>query len=678
MLLAATACAPAPAPFSSAARLIGGGASPLVEATSSEIRAMRVHGDGRPSIVVEVPARLRFKARIPPDGQLAVGLVLRPVEAPVDVSLAVLEGTRSAPAWSERLQNARGWAERRIDLAAWSGRDVELELRAAGPAGATVAFGQPSLLTRALPRRPNVLVYLVDCLRADHVGAHGYGRKTTPSIDAIAKDGVVFEQLSACAGWTKAAVGCLFTSQNPAEHGARGLDGVLDAARPTLAESFQRAGYTTAAFVANPIVDNAFGFDRGFDRFVQFSREYVGKAVNSVNTDAADLTKALGPFLEENKDRRFFAYVHSLDLHFPYAPKAPYDSAFVAPNPSALDLYDGELLGNDHEIGALVGELKRLGLYDDTLLVITADHGEEFGEHGFDRHGHSVFETLLHVPFVVKAPAGRGAGRRVAGDVSQLDIAPTLLSLAGLPAEAAFAGRDLAPSLDGVAPTAAPIFAEQIGARDTVYALRSGGRKYIRRLLPAPESLFFDLRRDPGESRNLLAAEARGAAPFEDALLRFIQAGQHGYQLRLSGGAGHRIEVSITTTARVHEALRLAVRTGEMLEVAPDGKRVDFRYVADHEPRHLVLSTDPPGAPLRFAISESGRPVRPAAIDLGEARHPLAVPFQATAAELPGQPGAQPMRPTVAAALWYVEAPGGTQSISDEAREGLRALGYVE
>ncbi len=678
-LLSLAACRREPAPLSSALRLASAGSPPSIEAASTEIRAMRVHGDGRPSVVVGVPARVRFEARIPAEAQLALGLVVRPIEAAVDVSVSVVEGAKSSPAYAERWQGVRGWAERRIDLGAWSGRDVELELRATGPAGATVAFGQPELLTRPTERRPNVLVYLVDCLRADHVGSYGYPRPTTPAIDALAAEAVLYEKAYACAGWTKASVGCLFTSQYPAEHGARGLDGVLDPGRTTLAEAFQRHGYLTAAFVANPIVDHSFGFDRGFDRFVQLSREYVGKAVNSVNTDAADLTTALRPFLESNRDRRFFAYVHSLDLHFPYRPKAPYDKAFATGAvPGDVDLYDGELAGNDHEIGVLVGELKRLGLYDDTLLVVTADHGEEFGEHGFDRHGHSVFDTLLHVPLVVKLPGSKPSGRRVASEVGLIDVAPTLVTLAGLAKEPAFAGLELtASTAGGAVPPRPGLFAEQIGARDTVYALRRGRHKYIRRLLPEPGSLFFDVGRDPGERDDLLPGHGAAAAPFERELLRFIQEGQRGYQLHLDGGNGEKVEVTVTTTARMREALRLSVRTGETLESAPDGKRVVYRYVADGAPRQLVLSADPPEAPLWFAVTAAGRPLLPRSVDLGGGRHPESMPFEAG----PGQLGG-PLRPapgaSLAVSLSYVATPGTTPELSAEAREGLRALGYVE
>jgi arylsulfatase A-like enzyme len=654
------ACSREPRPLASAVRLLDG----FRPEPGSEVRPMKVHGDARPSVVVTVPARVRFEADVPARGaSLAFGFVARPVEARLDVRVAIRTGAEAVPAWQETFEGVRGWSGRRVDLARWRGRRVALEVSIDGPAGATAALAEPELLGAPEAAHPNVLVYLVDCLRADHVAAYGYRRATTPAIDALARDGVLFEKSYACAGWTKASVGCLFSSLYPAQHGARGPDGALGADLPTLADAFRGAGYLTAAFVANPIVDGGFGFDRGFDRFYQASREFVGKAVNGVNTDAADLTKALVPFLEANKDRRFFAYVHSLDLHFPYAPKAPYDRLFAAPPaPADLDLYDGELAGNDHEIGALVQALTRLELDDDTILVVTADHGEEFGEHGFDRHGHSVFDTLLHVPLVVRLPGRAGAGRRLAEPMNNLDVAPTLLALAGLPPQPGFAGRDLSGAVrGGGAVPAADLYAEQIGPRDTVYALRRSGLKYVERLRPEPGALFFDVGRDPGETRDLLEAEPERAEPLRADLRRFIESGQNGIQVEVAARPGQTVAISGRTEGRVREALRLVVQTGDTLTVATDARGLEYRFTAGTEPRRLVVRLDPPDAAVRLEVRVDGRALPGSPFDVRPARLP-------------------PARPAAAGplALWYLSPARPEAAVSDEARESLRALGYVQ
>ncbi len=401
------------------------------------MRELAVHGDRRPGISLETPGRIAFRSEAVSAPELRFGLAVRPPDA--DVSLRVL--VNGAVAFEEKWVEERGWSERRIDISRQSrpGEPLEIALELEG-ARATVLLAHPEILGKAEDRRPNVIVYVVDCLRADHVGAYGYGIETTPEIDRLAGDAVLFEDVSSCASWTKPSTACLFTSSLPTFHRARTVDDALPRSRTTLAEVFRSEGYVTAAWVANPVIDpRVFFFNQGFDRWVDmrsFEERSRRSHLHDMDPNAADITEAVLPWLEVHRSDRFFLYLHSLDLHYPYVARPPFDSRLVSADSEGLDrdreLYDAELAYNDREIGKLVERLKALGLYEDTAIVVTADHGEEFGEHGASRHGKTLYQPALHIPVILKLPGSRFAGRRVEALASNIDTAPTLLAVAGI------------------------------------------------------------------------------------------------------------------------------------------------------------------------------------------------------------------------------------------------------
>ncbi|HLE69685.1 MAG TPA: sulfatase-like hydrolase/transferase, partial [Vicinamibacteria bacterium] len=229
-----------------------------------EVRDVSIHGDSRPALILETPARLSFRGAIREDAELRFGLAVRLPEVPVEIQLALDEGE---VLYQETWQEQRDWVERRVDLSRFAGQSLDLELTVNGPS-ATVMLAHPELVGREAGR-PNVLVYVVDCLRADHVGAYGYQLPTTPSLDELAKDGVVLDELVSCAPWTKPSTGCLFTSLLPMYHQARTIDDALSYQRLTLAEVFREGGYATAAWVANPVINpRVFFFNQGFDRWI--------------------------------------------------------------------------------------------------------------------------------------------------------------------------------------------------------------------------------------------------------------------------------------------------------------------------------------------------------------------------------------------------------------------------
>jgi len=302
--------------------------------------------------------------------------------------------------------------------------------------------------------RPNVLIYLVDTLRADHLGVYGYRRKTSPNIDAFARDSVVFTNAIAQSGWTKTSTASILTGLVPFHHGALDRDDALPAAILTLPLMLRDAGYSRYAAVANGNVAPEFGFGRGFEPY-----EYLnGKEENS-GAVAGTVVDTFARWLDRRKTAApFFAYLHTIDPHDPYAAPPPYAEQFRADIKTTLHValeseiaallktrpdltmdgvrsdliakYDAEIVYNDAMFGRAVADLKRRGLYDSALIIFTSDHGEEFLDHGHWGHGHSLYHELIHVPLIVKFPHGRDAGRVISANVQHADIVPTVLGAA--------------------------------------------------------------------------------------------------------------------------------------------------------------------------------------------------------------------------------------------------------
>ncbi len=299
-------------------------------------------------------------------------------------------------------------------------------------------------------RRPNVLIYLVDTLRADHLGVYGYARPTSPHIDAFARDSVVFTSAIAQSGWTKTSVASILTGLVPFHHGTIDRDDALPPSIPTLPMMLARAGYARYAAIANGNLSPAFGLQRGFEPYRYLaSGEYEAGAVAGVVVDAwqqwLDTRRGAEPW---------FAYLHTIDPHDPYHAPEPFTSRSTIPitgvgeipaflqthhgvsaeqlGADLIDKYDAEIVYTDAMFGRAIEDLKRRGLYDETLILFASDHGEEFLDHGGWGHGHSLYRELLHVPLIVKFPRNRHAGMIVKTNVQHVDIVPTVLQAAGV------------------------------------------------------------------------------------------------------------------------------------------------------------------------------------------------------------------------------------------------------
>lgn len=642
----------------------------------------------RVALRVQSPGSWSAPVSPPPHGRLRFGFSVEPPEARVSL-LVRLERERGGELLARaEATGERGWQTVDVDLSRFAGERAELEITLAGEP-ASVALSAPELLAPAAPGpAPHVLVYVVDCLRADHVGAYGYARPTTPHFDALARHAVVFEQAWSCASWTKPSVACLLTGLPGVRHGARTLDDALDPGVTTLAEVFGRAGYASAAFVDNPFVSAAsFGLTRGFDSVRQAPAAPGRRNVNSLEGDAFKLQRALAPWLLAHADRRFLLYAHSIDLHAEYRPRPPFTRLFTRPGaaPRDVDLYDAELRANDEAFGRLVALLRRVGLYERTLIVLTADHGEEFGEHGAWRHGHTLNQGLLQVPLIVKLPGPTRAGRRVADPVSNVDVLPTLLDLAGLPRPAGVEGRSLRPLVEGRARAARrTIFAEQLSPHEALYAARDARYKAVQQLLPRPARRLFDLSRDPHERHDLSAAPPAAAGALLRELDGWVAGAQAGWHVALASGAPPgEMTLRVQTEARIVDAQRFALEQGETFALSADGRRLEYRFRVGARPRHVVVRTEPATAPLRLQLLRDGRALPADAIGLGAAQtRPVSLPLDLdwTKAQAPATRVVELLEASAPLArIWYLAArlPDSRAPLDPELQAHLRALGYL-
>jgi arylsulfatase A-like enzyme/tetratricopeptide (TPR) repeat protein len=360
------------------------------------------------------------------------------------------------------------------------------------------------------------LLITIDTLRADRLGAYGSATVATPNLDRFAREGAIAMHASAQVPLTRPSHVSLFTGLYPAEHGIRdNVSPPLGKSVPVLAEILQQRGFLTGAFVSSIVLSKQSGLSRGFAHYAD--RFDIGeddaRFLNTIQKRGDVTVAEATAWLAEPGPARRFAWVHLYDPHDPYEPPEPYASRYAG-RP-----YDGEVAWSDELVGRLDAALAAAGLRDDTLLVVTSDHGEGLDEHGEAVHGFFVYETTLHIPLIVRGP-GVVPGTKLTALVRTIDIMPTALDLLGLGALTPHvSGRSLKPALSGALIDDEPAFAESLvplihyGWSD-LRTLRDGRWKYI--LAPRPE--LYDLDRDPGELQNLVDREPQRARAFRSGL----------------------------------------------------------------------------------------------------------------------------------------------------------------
>ena len=365
----------------------------------------------------------------------------------------------------------------------------------------------------------NVVLISIDTCRADHLSCYGFKRNTTPHIDAVAREGVLFQQALTPVPLTTPAHSSVFTGTYPPTHGIHLNNGVaLAASNTTLAEVLRDAGFETGAFVSGFPLDPQFGLNQGFGTYDAKFTKTSESSPNYSERSAEEVSRPALAWLDQHRGNPFFLFVHYFDAHVPYDPPEPYRSSY------ADDPYAGEIAYLDGWIGQVVDKLRQLDVYDNTLLIIMGDHGESLGDHGEASHGFFVYQATVRVPLIIRAPHGV-TGRRLEGRVSLVDLMPTILDLAGLKTPERVQGTSLRSGLEGrqAREAARPLYCETLEATQfecsALHAVVSGPWKYIR----APRQELYDLSNDPAETSNLFDKEQPTAQRLRDRLEETLQ-----------------------------------------------------------------------------------------------------------------------------------------------------------
>jgi choline-sulfatase len=369
--------------------------------------------------------------------------------------------------------------------------------------------------------RPNVILITIDTVRADRVGCYGAKNIQTPTLDALGRDGVVFERAISQVPLTWPSHAAILTGLYPFQNGVQDFTGQpLESRFRSVAQAFKQQGYATGAVVSAFVLDRSWGLARGFDFYDDaFSPEqFQHRDLGLVDRRAGEsVTRAL-VWLKKNPRRPFFFWLHLYDPHSPYDPPEPFRSEYKN------HLYDGEIAYADHELGRLIAWLKQSQLYNQSLIVFLSDHGESLGEHGEHEHGFFVYNATVHIPLIVKPPAGsRIRAGRVSRPVETVAVAPTLMNVAGVhdPIEQQFPTHGL---------FAAAAETADEGYSETFYPFSSFGWNPLHALetnryhyIDAPEPELYDLMADPEEKNNLAREQTATVAVLKDKLKTRLQ-----------------------------------------------------------------------------------------------------------------------------------------------------------
>lgn len=509
----------------------------LAQAHAARVTRITVGDDSRDAIALAQGRRASYRADVPVGAELRVSVALpsgagraHVVQTTADGEFQLLDAAIAG----------KSWQPFRVPLR--PGRQSSITLSTVDSSGASY-WSVPVMVIGATDGRPNIILIVVDALRADMLAAGGSRAGLAPFMDKLTTRSLVFSRAYAAASWTKPSVATLFTSLFPQTHklGARFYSDGLPDSVPTLQGLLAAAGYQTQQFTTNAFSAALTNLDRGFDSVVMPKR-----ADGSFSITAADINARVFPWLEAHAHDRFFLYLHLVDTH------PPFGSASGAATPRAA--YEHAVTRVDQQLGRLYRELERRQMLDNTIMIITADHGEAFGEHGRTGHGQSVYDEEVRVPLIIHAP-GRVSARTVDTPAHHADVMPTILGLAGI-TPGPIQGRNLA-STGEWSSTLSPVVVTRFVYPDDVDRLSSDGVEAIALVdypwkliaLDTPGGRQFELYRlddDPGEQQNRINDEpgrGRQLAAILDSFLRQQAAARSRFLTAyLSGREDRRVE----------------------------------------------------------------------------------------------------------------------------------------
>jgi len=533
--------------------------------SSQLVSAVTLGADTRRTLGPPLTSRLEFDVDVPQNPVLRFSIAAHAFEAeilpdPVVFRVRVETTGADEEIWSETLGRVQAstWVDHEVDLARWSEASVRIVLETergkrrvenSSEAPIVPLWANPVVTNKqATYERPNIILISIDCLRPDHLSAYGYSRNTSPNIDRLAADGVVFEQVVGGSSWTHPTHMTMLTGLPPSIHGATRWS-KLDPSVAFLPDTLTQAGYRADGVVTVDYLSQSFGLERGFHTY-RYDYDMGATAV---------VDEAIG-LVRRAQGESHFLFMHMLDAHWRYAPPRGFRDRFgerpedieelnriVGSDEPPVDqgtiddvmkLYDGEVAHVDTELGRLFDELDRLGLYEKSLIIFTGDHGEAFYEHEWWKHTQTLYDEMVRIPLIVKWPGNSPTGR-VQTMVSQTDVVSIAMSAASLPSGNAWS-RDLreeleTPSVPGERTVVSEVFWE---ARQDVreatmkVALRTDAFKYIATLRgePAetlsltepPHEELYDLVADPGELEDLSTAREPEMREFRKKLRAYF------------------------------------------------------------------------------------------------------------------------------------------------------------
>lgn len=500
-----------------------------IELAAQRKGPLSLDGSARRALLADTPRTYSFFLHVPKAGELVFDYGAADGETDFVVSVGE-DGSATRELW--RKTSSGKWAEGAVDLSAYSGKAVRLDLTTTAAAKGA-GWGEIELMVPELPPKPasgnpaarpkNLVYVLIDTVRADvfePFGGEGSEVKT-PNFDKLSRDATVFSSAYANENWTKPSVATILSGLYPTSHDTQGENSTVPEKIDMLAERLDKAGFTSGAFIANGYVSRDFGFNQGWDYYTNFIRE-------KKNTTAKGVYREAIQWVNKNHKKPFFLYVQTIDPHVPHRVDSKYTSLYyegdykgvvgeamggleqadLSGSPRLTEddykwiraLYNGEVTYHDEHMGSLIARLEELGELDETLFIISHDHGEELNDHGKMGHRHTLYDELLRGPLLMRFPARLPRGHVVDDLVEYVDLAPTILELLGLEASPHHEGLSLVPLLEG-RPIPRPRYVVSEFLQDR-RALRVGRWKMVRSD-KGIESMY-DMDKDPGEQVNLV------------------------------------------------------------------------------------------------------------------------------------------------------------------------------
>ncbi|MFO8009070.1 MAG: sulfatase [Candidatus Brocadiia bacterium] len=578
-------------------------------------------------------------------------LIARPEEGP--------EQLLWRSAWLQDFPRHSGWTPVSADLSDYAGQSVQLvfqvDIQVEGHPGRPhpmFLVSEPRLTAAEPPGRPNIILWSIETTRRDHLSLYGYERPTTPFLEDLAREAIVFERAYAQCSCTKPSVSSILTGLYPCQHGAGPTLKRLPDPLVTVAEMLREHGYMTGAITTMYHIQPRFNFGQGFDQH-NHTGPVCGDALN----------QTILRYLDVEAVRPFFLFVHSADPHGPYHAPGHFKEFFRTDyegrlrrirelNPAdmrrgklpirtpqeaeyVVARYDSGLRYADSCLRRFVQGLKRRDLWQDTLLIITADHGEEFLEHGSWDHSKNLFVEKLMIPLIVKLPGGRLGGRRVGGLVSHVDLAPTILGAVDVDAPSDWPGIDFLSGVyaQGRSPRRRH-YAEYLPGRGVVperhYSLITDRHQYIGVYSGVPGTLqeqhLYDLVTDPLAQEDLADDGSEVLAEYSAHIRR--RSGHRGYTLVANGGSAPRTcNGTVRTDGRFEAVEEEHIEQDDEVVLSENGKVLSFRLTVAGDDDVLRFWADPPDSAVTVALdpgSAEGWGLR-----IGANSEPVRLPYTA-------------------------------------------------